>query len=174
MNEIIEARRGGGLPEIQGAVALFAELERVGTSAEELYVAVYDNRKQDVLKHLEIVRSASPDLAKRIAAGRTPAPRSEISLHVAKFLGAMKHLAKVDEAIFVPQMIDDIESVQPTRLGLVTGLQKVRLEAEFFPSIAQVVKAIQRADEVYKFGGKRLAEIPQRIAEAEAFLLRST
>lgn len=172
MNEI--AKSQSSLPAIRGEGELFLEAEAAALATIDLFNARDAGNVAAARDALARAKSISPDLVRRISAVREPASRIEIGVQVAKFLGAMKHLGKVDDEIFVNQLIDDIEDAKPTRIGLATALRQVRQEAEFLPSLAMVLKAIKRADYVYLSAADRLSMLEQRIAEAEAFLNRST
>jgi hypothetical protein len=86
-----------------------------------------------------------PRLQARAMASRRPASQADIARHLGVLVGCMAG-GKVDMAVYAAALIEDVGALRPSIAALESACRALRRKATFAPSIAEVLAAIQEAD----------------------------
>lgn len=130
-----------------------------------------DNRKKtEALAELALIQPSLPVLWLQIEASLRPAAEKEIAAGLALLLKAFPNVGKDDGAAFGRLLLEDVISQKPSVGALEAGCAHVRRTSRFLPSIAEVLEAVQTAQNSLGVVLERLADVDEMRNRLESSL----
>lgn len=150
--------------------AKFVEVSGVYRSLRECAESYGENKIERALQTLHAVEDTVSDLSAMLQSTSRLATREDIKNEIAGLVGCYLNAAQKDPRVFVGALARDLEEKAPTIAGLMWGMKKIRQTCRFFPTIAEVLEAVQEANAKVIGAGLMLEGLPALRAAAQTRL----
>jgi len=127
---------------------------------------------QACLRELDASAAEITRLNQVVRQAQRPAAKHEISNEIAGLVGCFLNASNKDASVFSLALAQDLHDRRAPIAALIWGFRKVRQTSRFFPTIAEILEAVDAEAQRIRAVAYRLEQLPRLIDETQIRIAR--